>query len=538
MGVVCKDLETLRAQHQASLKDLSAQLETSLEESEQRQVERMKESARQFDKVVNMQESKMFDLETAMEFRAVNAHTSMSARGNSSVDVVLARVHELEKSLGDMLVRAEDTFTSMDLQSKMTTAGVHVDDLSEEVSTCLKNAQHLVHELDSRVDGLQGDVQRLDLQLNQFNDTCQSTHARVDDIASQVEFCSKVIAQKEADQSGIVRLKKITHSLLDKTRICEHKVKDLASEVWHELDAVQQEQRQSLSELSAQLNAEVSALAHRVSVQGHVSSNGEKAIPSQNLMESYDDGSFSGFVMTPSFDLSSLSDARSSIARQSYEGRTSVRSDFMSNSPSRRSQNIGSPNFNTPTPIRNTGGFRIGELAWHDEDRDLDVCPEEESDREHVESLDMDAQCEGQHFEGQDVDERDGGDANEDADEDMMDSIPENVIADTPNRERRMSAHRHSRALPSGRRRSIIKSANFKIGNSGRPISSVLAFPAAEVTNRAVDEAYPESDYDCLEVHADFPKRTFYSSTCKQSDNSHVRFRADNATSTKKVFFK
>jgi len=537
--VVFKDLETLRAQHEASLKDLSVQLETSLEESEQRQVERMNETDRQFDKVVSMQESKMFDLETAMEFRAADTNTSISARGNSSIAVVLARVHELEKSLGDMLARAEDTLASMNLQSKMATTGVPVDDLSEEVNTGLKTAQYLGDELDSRLDALRGDMQRLELQVNQFNDVCQSTDARVDDIASQVEFCSKVIAQKEADQSGIVRLKKITHSLQDKTRICEQKVKDLASEVWHELKTLHQEQRHGLFELSARLNAEVSELAHQVSVQGDILSNVEKAISRQNLMGTYDEGSFSGFVMTPSFDLSSFSDARSSIARQSFEGRPSVCSDFMLNSPSRRSRNSGSPNFDTPTPVRNTGGCRIGELAWHAEDRDLDACQEEESDLTHDKSLDVDALCDGQvglHFEGQDVDEQEGGDDNEDADEDMMDSIPEKIMADTSNRERRMSAHRHSRSLLSGRRRSIIKSANLKCVNSNKPITSVLAPPA--ITNRAVDETYPESDYGCMGVHADFPKRMLYSPTCKQSDNSHVRFRGDNATCTKKVFFK
>jgi len=72
--VVCKDIETLRAEHQASLKDLSAQLETSLEESEQRQVERMNETGKQFAKVVSVQESKMLDLETAMEFRVTHAN--------------------------------------------------------------------------------------------------------------------------------------------------------------------------------------------------------------------------------------------------------------------------------------------------------------------------------------------------------------------------------------------------------------------------------------------------------------------------------
>merc|ERR1712007_426412 len=260
-----------------------------------------------------------------------------------------------------------------------------------------------------------------------------------------------------------------------------------------------------------------------------------------NLMGTCDEGSFSGFVMTPSFDLSSFSDARSSIARQSFEGRPSLCSDFMLNSPSRRSQNYGSPNFDTPTPVRNTGGCRIGELTWHDEDRDLDACPEEESHRDHDKSLDADAHCDGQvgvHFEGQDVNEQEGGDNDEDADEDMMDSIPEKIIGDASNKERRLSAHRHSRSLLSGRRRSIIKSTNFKLGNSGKPITSVLSFPATDTTNRAVDETYPESDYGCIGVHADFPKRTLYSPNCKQADNSHVRFRGDNAASTKKVFFK
>merc|ERR1719240_1433837 len=144
-----------------------------------------------------------------------------------------------------------------------------------------------------------------------------------------------------------------------------------------------------------------------------------------------------------SFDLSSFSDVRSSIARQSFEGRPSVCSDFILNSPSRRSQNYGSPNFDTPTPVRNTGGRRIGELVWHDEDRDLDACPEEESHRDHDKSDDIDAHCDGQvgvHFEGQDLNEQEGGDNDEDADEDMMDSIKEKIIGDTSKQERRLSA--------------------------------------------------------------------------------------------------
>merc|ERR1712137_367595 len=355
-----------------------------------------------------------------------------------------------------------------------------------------------------------------------LNDACQCTAARADDITGQVEFCSKVIAQREADQSDIKRLKKTVHSLQDKTRICEHKVRDLASEVWRELEAEHQEQSQGLSEISARLHAKVSEFAHRISVQEDALSNVEKAISFLDIMGAYDDSSLSSFMATPNFGLSSFSDARSSIARQSFEGRPSKGSDFMSNSPLGHSQNTGSLSFDTPAPVRNTGtpACRMGELAWHDEGRDLDVCPEEESPLEHDRSLEVDA-----HYNSQVG--LNSEDEEEDEDEDMTHSRLEKFITDISGKERRMLADLLNRSLPSGRRRSIINSANSEHRSSSKSLTSLP-------TNRSVDS----HGRGWMELGGEFPKGPSSSSSCKRSHNSHVRFRGDNAASTKTVFFK
>jgi len=167
-------------------------------------------------------------------------------------------------------------------------------------------------------------------------------------------------------------------------------------------------------------------------------------------------------MATPHFGRSSVSDGRSSCALQSPEGRQSTGLEFMSKRLSGHSQNIGILDFSTPSPTQKvvTPECRIGELAWHDQARDLKVCLEEESSP-------MDEYCgdqAGMHAESEDADEEEGEFEDDEEDEDIANSrLAEPVIVSGEENEVMMLMEPMKRA--SDGRKGILKSANRKRGS-------------------------------------------------------------------------
>jgi len=277
---VCNDLKVMRIEHETSMKDLSAQLETSLEESEQHQVERINEIGKRVAEAVGVQERKLVDLEAAMVLNVATASATASANttsDNLSAAIVLARVDELERALGDTIARAEYRIGSIDIQAETDTTA-RVNDLSKEVNTCLENAQQFERELGSGIAAFEGSMQRVELELDNVREYVDS---RVGDIESQVELCSRMIEQHNADRAkSIVRLEKTMQSM------CAQEVKNLATQVWHILEEEHHEHRQGLSRLHSRLKAAVLELGRRISVQEEQLSN---VISTLHITGAYDD---------------------------------------------------------------------------------------------------------------------------------------------------------------------------------------------------------------------------------------------------------
>lgn len=182
----------------------------------------------------------------------------------------------------------------------------------------MENAQKFKSELSSKIGALQGDLQRLEVELN----------ARAGDIENNVKL-----------------------SFRDMTTMHAQEVERLAAQIWHELEEEHQEHCQGLSRLSGV----VSELVSRISGE-------EDGLP--NVVKLLKCGS------TPNFGQTSFSDARSSIALQSSGERSCTAFDFTLNSPFEHSQDTGSPHFSTPSPNRNISapGCRLGGLTWFDQD--------------------------------------------------------------------------------------------------------------------------------------------------------------------------
>lgn len=89
---------------QLALEDLIVLLKTSLQESEQRQAERVSETEKQFTENVGVQECKLADLETAIENSSASMSTAVCTCAISSAASV-SRVDGLEKTLENMVAR-------------------------------------------------------------------------------------------------------------------------------------------------------------------------------------------------------------------------------------------------------------------------------------------------------------------------------------------------------------------------------------------------------------------------------------------------
>merc|ERR1712137_110778 len=125
------------------------------------------------------------------------------------------------------------------------------------------NVQQFERELRSRIDALHENVECLELKLNSAQ---QSADSRVGQVESQVGICS--------DQAvTITRLEEKTLSLENMTIRCTQDVKDLATEVWHELEEERQQYCDNLSDLSSRLDDAVSDLSSRISIQEDEVSN-------------------------------------------------------------------------------------------------------------------------------------------------------------------------------------------------------------------------------------------------------------------------
>lgn len=404
--VVCNDLTRMRAQQQTALKDLSVQLETLLEQSEQRQVERINETGKQFAEVVDLHERKLADLEAAMQVTEAN-----STMSHSAVTIVLARVNELEKTLGDTVDRAVDG-----MQPKINTVIAHVDDISREVSTCSEHAKQLESEFNSRIAALQDHTgQQLDVIR-------QCAMARVCDIESLMNVSSQAMAQKHAEQAqSIVCLENNAHSLKDMTTMCKQEAEDRAAQMWHELE----EHSQGLAELSSRLNAAVSRLGCQISGQEEELSNLVRAVSSLDIIGGNGDqmkvlkcDGLSGRSLTASLGQSFLSDSWSSIAPPSSDGRSCSTTEFTTSS------SLGHlrTNFTTSSPTRNASAPEcwIGELSRHDQDRPVKVCPKEGGSPHEEKDMSMNVCCccqVGRISEAEYTSAKEGGDEEEKQDE-------------------------------------------------------------------------------------------------------------------------
>lgn len=164
---VFNDLKTLHAQHQLSFKNLSVQLRTSLEESEERQVEHMNETGKRFAETV-------------------------------------ARMDELEKTLEDTGAKAKVRISPSDLQSETATTAARIDDLSRKVNTCLANVQQFENVLNSQISSLQGNMRRLDARVG--------------------EFFSQFVRSSQVEH-----MEKTSRSIQGETEMCAQEVKNLAT---------------------------------------------------------------------------------------------------------------------------------------------------------------------------------------------------------------------------------------------------------------------------------------------------------------------
>jgi len=461
---MCNDLKALHVQHQLSLKDLSVQLKTSLQESEQRQAEHVNTTGKQFAETVSVQQRKLADLETAIE-------TSTTSIGISETSMA-ARLNELKKTLEDTVARTEHRISSIGLQSEAASTAARVGDLSKEVSTCLENTQQFQHELKSRTASLQGNMHCLD--------------ARVGGIEGRVEL----------QTLRVVHLEKSTHSLQNETMICAQGVKDLA--VKH------QEQCQSLSQLSSRLNAVISELASWILAQKEEISSVAEAVSHLDTDSTHDGqqkklrpcGSLSHLMATPEFGRRPFSDAGSSIALQSSEGRQSTWLEFISN----RRRTLESPNF-TPSPIHNNGAleFRISELEWHGEDGDPGAYSEDGFLLEYTYHTGEDTDCRGRHLEADDAEEAKSGDEEDVDDPDM---IQKPCVVSNEDNKRIRSVESVERLLASKRGGDIPESASQEHGSSSQPITSVFASPAAPNWSVHIND---------MEIYVDLLRRTMCS---------------------------
>merc|ERR1712137_680282 len=258
----------------------------------------------------------------------------------------------------DTVVRAEDRNSSLDIEPESATVDSYVGGPSSEANGYLENIQQFERELNSKFADLQGNLQRLEEQFD-----------------------------------------------------------DLATHIWNEVEDEHQEYCQSLSDLSARLNAAVSDLGCRMSVQEEELSNVAKAVSHLDMIGSHDDetevpecGNLGSHTSTPAFGRSFLSESRSSIALQSSEGRPSTESEF---TPS-NAWNIGDLSFGAPSSahIASMLESQISELVLREQVRDLDACSEEDSSHERERPAWVDACC-GDHSEEGDADEEEGGDEEE-----------------------------------------------------------------------------------------------------------------------------
>lgn len=472
---MCNDLKALHVKHQLSLKDLSVQLKTSLQESEQRQAELVNKTGKQFAETVSVQQRKLEDLETAIEIST----TSIGISENS----MAARVNELEKTLEDTVARTEHRISSIGMQSETASTAARVGDLSKEVSTCLENTQQFQHELKSRTASLQGKMQCLD--------------TRVGGIEGRVEL----------QTSRVVHLEKSTHSLQNETMICAEGVKELA--VKH------QEQCQSLSQLSSRLNAVISELASWILAQKDEISSVAELVSHFDTNGAHDDqqkkprmyGNLNHLMATPEFGQRPFSDAGSSIALQSSEGRQSTWLEFICN----RRRTLESPNFSTPSPIHNNGALelQISELGWHGEDGDVGACSEDGYLLEYTyHAAGEDTDCRGRHLESDDAEEAESGDEEDVDDPDIMQKPCED-------NKRRMSVKSVERPLANERSGDVSESTSREHGSSSQPLTSVLASPAAPnwsaTPSWSVHNNYLDFENENMEIYIDLIRRTLSS---------------------------
>lgn len=412
----------------------------------------------------SVQERKLADLEAAL---ATTGNTTSSTNDNSNAAIVLAHVEELEKTLEDITL-AGDRISSIDLQPKISATTKRVDALSREVNACLETAQQFKRELDFRMCELQLNMKRVEMELN----------VRVDDVESQVEL-----------------------SLQDMTTTCAQDIKHLAAQVWRELE---EEHCQGLS----RLNAVVSELSCRLSVQEDELSNVAKAVSCVDII-GQDEDQPRTCGPKPRLGRPYSFVALSSIAPQSSEGRSCT----AESSPLEYSRTTGSPNFSTPSPIRNIGTpeGRIGELAWHEQYRAVEVSREGNTPNREKD-VNVNA-CRGPAR---------GGVRNED-EECEGNTLGKHARASSDNNERRMLVD-------------LIEMFGSASQESG--VSSTLDCSVFTITDtsRSADEIDASIDAGNMEVDAGLVRRTLYSTSfCKQFDEVPLHSEVATRPSSQRV---